>query len=107
MAANLTDTDLIRFPFETLQKSDLTCVRRRLLALLPNLTDLKCDVWENAVATWSPEPLLIRPIRGETETIRLRQDGASSGLWVEDPLRTSFPSLNLSQFYRGGFSWSQ
>lgn len=52
---------------------------------LPNLTDLKCDVWENALATWSPELLLIRPIRGETETVRLRQDRTSSGLQVEDP----------------------
>lgn len=39
---------------------------RRLLAPLPNPTDLKCDVWENAVATRSPELLLIGPIRGET-----------------------------------------
>ncbi len=74
-----------------------TCGTRRLLAPLPNLTDLKCDVWENAVATWSPELLLIRPIR--RETVHLRQDGMSSEL-LEDPLRhssnTGVPSQNFS-----------
>lgn len=38
------------------------------------------------MATWSPELLLIHPIRGETETVHLRQDETSFWLQVEDPL---------------------
>lgn len=78
-------------------KSDLRPVG--LLALLSNLTDLKCDVWENAVATWSPDLLLIRPIRGETdgtpETGRdvLLAPGSGSP-------QTSLAFLNLAQYWQ-------
>lgn len=34
-------------------KSDQRSVRRWLLTLTSNLTDLKCIVWENAMETWS------------------------------------------------------
>lgn len=52
-------------------------------------------------ATWSPEPLLIGPIKGGTEPVQLRQDGTSSGLQVEDP---SGADWHLDQFPFSKFS---
>lgn len=73
------------------------------LAPLFNPTDLKCDVWENAMATRSPEVLSICLIRGETIHLTWDRDvlwapGRSLRCWSE----TSFPILNLAT---EGFQW--
>lgn len=49
------------------KKSNLKWELREEMTFAPllNPTDLKCDVWENAMATRSPEVLLICLIRGE------------------------------------------